>query len=43
MAARTWGTTTDFSGYDHTSGESRIAALLKNGIPVDTLAPGDRG
>jgi alanyl-tRNA synthetase len=37
------GTTTDFSGYDHINGESRIAALLKNGIPVETLAPGDEG
>ncbi len=37
------GTTTDFSGYDHINGESRIAALLKNGIPVDALAPGDEG
>ncbi|MEJ0098416.1 MAG: DHHA1 domain-containing protein [Pseudomonadota bacterium] len=39
----TLDTTTDFSGYDHTAGESRIAALLKNGIPVDQLAPGDEG
>jgi alanyl-tRNA synthetase len=37
------GTTTTFSGYDEEKGESRIAALLKNGIPVETLAPGDDG
>src|SRR5262249_30597083 len=37
------GTTTDFCGYDHTEGQLRIAALLKNGIPVEALAPGDEG
>jgi alanyl-tRNA synthetase len=37
------GTTTEFCGYDHVAGESRIAALLKNGVPVDTLAPGEEG
>jgi len=37
------GTTTDFSGYDQVNGESRIAALLKNGIPVDALSPGEEG
>jgi alanyl-tRNA synthetase len=37
------GTITVFSGYDDTRGESRIAALLKNGIPVEALAPGDEG
>jgi alanyl-tRNA synthetase len=37
------GTTTEFCGYDHVEGSSRIAALLKNGIPVDTLAAGDEG
>jgi alanyl-tRNA synthetase len=37
------GTTTDFSGYEQDHGESRIAALLKNGIPVDVLQPGDEG
>jgi alanyl-tRNA synthetase len=37
------GTITVFSGYDEAKGESRIAALLKNGIPVETLASGDEG
>jgi alanyl-tRNA synthetase len=37
------GTTTDFCGYDHVAGESHIAALLKNGIPVQQLAPGEEG
>jgi alanyl-tRNA synthetase len=37
------GTTTEFCGYDHIEGESRIAALLKNGMQVASLAPGDEG
>jgi alanyl-tRNA synthetase len=37
------GTTTDFSGYDHEQGESRIVALLKDGAPVEVLQPGDEG
>jgi alanyl-tRNA synthetase len=37
------GTTTDFTGYEHVEGESRIAALLRNGIPVESLAPGEEG
>src|SRR5690606_7361884 len=37
------GSVTDFSGYEHVEGESRIVALLKDGRPVDTLAPGDTG
>jgi alanyl-tRNA synthetase len=37
------GTVTDFHGYDQNDGESRIVALLKNGTPVNTLAPGDEG
>jgi alanyl-tRNA synthetase len=37
------GTTTEFCGYDHVAGASRIAALLKNGIPVQALEPGDEG
>jgi alanyl-tRNA synthetase len=37
------GTTTEFCGYEHIEGDSRIAALLKNGLPVDSLAPGEEG
>jgi alanyl-tRNA synthetase len=37
------GTTTEFCGYDHVAGASRIAALLKNGNPVEALQPGDEG
>ncbi|MDQ2639053.1 MAG: alanine--tRNA ligase [Pseudomonadota bacterium] len=37
------GTTTEFSGYEHIDGESRIVALLKQGVPVNTLADGDEG
>jgi alanyl-tRNA synthetase len=34
---------TDFSGYEHNDGESRIVALLKAGVTVDSLAPGEEG
>jgi alanyl-tRNA synthetase len=37
------GTTTDFCGYEHVEGSSRIVALLKNGATVDALAAGDEG
>jgi alanyl-tRNA synthetase len=37
------GTTTDFCGYDHVQGTSRIVALLKDGTPVQRLAGGDEG
>jgi alanyl-tRNA synthetase len=37
------GTTTEFCGYDHVEGHSRIVALLKQGTPVDVLAAGDEG
>ncbi len=34
---------TDFSGYEHVTGESRVVALLKGGAPVQSLAPGEEG
>src|SRR6185369_4681662 len=37
------GTTTDFSGYDHLEGISRVVALLKDGVPVNELQSGDEG
>src|SRR5690606_37488373 len=37
------GAVTDFSGYDEVQGQSRIVALLKDGRPVDSLAPGEAG
>jgi alanyl-tRNA synthetase len=37
------GTTTEFSGYEHIDGQSRVVALLKQGTPVDSLADGDEG
>jgi len=37
------GATTEFCGYEHVAGASRIAALLKNGIPVGYLDAGDEG
>jgi alanyl-tRNA synthetase len=37
------GTTTEFCGYDHVEGASHVAALLKDGVPVASLQPGDDG
>ncbi|MGC4029956.1 MAG: alanine--tRNA ligase [Steroidobacteraceae bacterium] len=37
------GTTTDFCGYEHVAGESRVAALLHQGAPVGELAAGEEG
>ena len=37
------GTTTEFRGYEHADGTSRIVALLKSGAPVEILQPGDEG
>jgi alanyl-tRNA synthetase len=37
------GVTTEFSGYERTTAESRIVALLKNGATVDMLNAGDEG
>jgi len=37
------GTTTDFSGYERASDQSKIVALLKAGAPVEVLEPGDEG
>ena len=37
------GSTTEFCGYEHVAGQSRIAALLKDGVLVQTLQPGDQG
>jgi alanyl-tRNA synthetase len=34
---------TDFSGYESSAGESRVVALLKGGVAVDSLAPGEEG
>ena len=34
---------TNFGGYDGTSGEGRVVALLRDGVTVDALAAGDRG
>jgi alanyl-tRNA synthetase len=34
---------TDFSGYELNAGESRVVALLKGGVAVDSLAPGEEG
>src|SRR5206468_6890300 len=34
---------TQFRGYDTMSAESRVAALYKDGTPVDALSTGDRG
>jgi alanyl-tRNA synthetase len=36
-------TRTEFCGYDATSGEGRIVALLREGAAVDALAAGERG
>ncbi len=37
------GTVTSFSGYERLSDESRIAALLRDGEPVQSLAAGELG
>jgi len=37
------GTTTDFSGYERASDQSKIVALLKGGAPVEVLEPGEEG
>ena len=34
---------TDFSGYEQVADESRVVALLKGGVAVDALAPGEEG
>jgi alanyl-tRNA synthetase len=34
---------TDFIGYDHLIGEGKVAALFKDGEPVESLSGGDRG
>ena len=34
---------TNFGGYDATSGEGRVVALLRDGVTVDALAAGERG
>jgi alanyl-tRNA synthetase len=36
-------TRTQFCGYDATSGEGRIVALLREGVQVESLAAGERG
>jgi alanyl-tRNA synthetase len=37
------GTSTEFSGYEKVTDESRIVALLKDGVPVQCLASGEMG
>ncbi len=37
------GAATDFCGYDHVAGESRVVALLHSGAPVGELAAGEEG
>jgi alanyl-tRNA synthetase len=37
------GTSTDFCGYEHIEGVSRVVALLRNGAPVDELQSGEEG
>ena len=37
------GTTTDFSGYERVADQSRVVALLKGGVPVQSLEPGEEG
>jgi len=34
---------TNFGGYEATSGEGRVVALLRDGVTVDALAAGERG
>jgi alanyl-tRNA synthetase len=37
------GAVTDFCGYEHVHGVSQVVAVLTNGQPVDSLAPGETG